>query len=248
LFVLLSRHALTAFFPPPFSLLIFSSPYLLLACCYLAHQTDRPAQRGVNVNFMLVEVENDKKKPGPVFNAMLREAYHAGADFFYRLNDDTELTSVNTVNREDKWTKAFIKELRSMGPPFGVIGPDFAKGNTKILTHDFVHRTHMDIFSAVYYDPYFTDWWMDDYISYLYGRDRTVKAKKFTVNHHSGHHGGKRYEVHEDKTAHLPGSIKEGREKIANWMRRYVDDVNEDVITALVSSPQGQPYRDLSAA
>tara|TARA_B110000305_G_C19343568_1_gene590451 strand:+ start:766 stop:924 length:159 start_codon:yes stop_codon:yes gene_type:complete len=49
-------------------------------------------ERGVSIKFMLVEVENEKKKPGPVFNAMLREAYHAGADYFYRLNDDTELT------------------------------------------------------------------------------------------------------------------------------------------------------------
>ena len=29
-------------------------------------------ERGVSIKFMLVEVENEKKKPGPVFNAMLR--------------------------------------------------------------------------------------------------------------------------------------------------------------------------------
>jgi hypothetical protein len=31
------------------------------------------------------------KKPGPVFLEMARAAYTAGADYFYRINDDTEL-------------------------------------------------------------------------------------------------------------------------------------------------------------
>lgn len=31
------------------------------------------------------------KKPGPVFLEMARAAYAAGADYFYRINDDTEL-------------------------------------------------------------------------------------------------------------------------------------------------------------
>jgi len=202
-------------------------------------------ERGVSIKFMLVEVDNVKKKPGPVFNAMLREAYHAGADFFYRLNDDTELTATDNKSGTERWTKVFIKQLIKMGPPFGVIGPSHAKGNTKILTHDFVHRAHMDIFSGVYYDPFFTDWWMDDYISFLYGRDRTIKASSFPVNHHSGHHGGKRYEVHDDKTHYVPTAIAEGRDKIGNWMRRYIEDVKEEDIQAIIKAQQGQPYNDI---
>ena len=49
------------------------------------------AEAGVRMNFLYVQVDNVLKKPGPVFNAMLKQAYMAGADYFYRLNDDTEL-------------------------------------------------------------------------------------------------------------------------------------------------------------
>ena len=104
----------------------------------------------------------------------------------------------------------------------------------------------MDIFSGVYYDPFFTDWWMDDYISFLYGRDRTIKAIPFPVTHHSWHHGGKRYEVHEDKTHYMPTAIKNGREMIGNWMRRYVEGVSEDVIKEIVEAAQGAPYNDIA--
>ena len=44
------------------------------------------------------------------------------------------------------------------------MGPSCSDGNMKILTHDFVHRTHLEIFEH-YYPPVFSDWWMDDWIS-----------------------------------------------------------------------------------
>ena len=37
-------------------------------------------------------------------------------------------------------------------------------GNIAILTHDFVHRTHVDIF-GFYYPRVFTDWFADDWIT-----------------------------------------------------------------------------------
>lgn len=50
-------------------------------------------------------------------------------------------------------------------PPFlGVVGPICYDGNQNILTHDFVHRTHRNIFQT-YYPVVFSDWWMDDWIS-----------------------------------------------------------------------------------
>ena len=55
------------------------------------------ADSGVQVKFMMVEVNNVQQKPGPVFNAILREAYTAGADYYYRLNDDSELELSKTV-------------------------------------------------------------------------------------------------------------------------------------------------------
>jgi len=48
-------------------------------------------RNGITVTLRLVKVNNTLKKPGPVFLEMARAAYNAGADYFYRINDDTEL-------------------------------------------------------------------------------------------------------------------------------------------------------------
>ena len=37
-----------------------------------------------------------------------------------------------------------------------------------------------------YYPPELTDWWMDDWISLVYGMSRTFKARDVTVVHHTG--------------------------------------------------------------
>ena len=59
-----------------------------------------------------------------------------------------------------------VRALGGFSPPnVGVVGPYCAEGNTLILTHDFVHRTHLQIFAPHYYPPVFSDWWMDDWIS-----------------------------------------------------------------------------------
>ncbi|GMH48223.1 hypothetical protein TL16_g00241 [Triparma laevis f. inornata] len=42
------------------------------------------ALAGVKITFLFVQVDNTLRKPGPVFNAMLKQAYIAGADYFYR--------------------------------------------------------------------------------------------------------------------------------------------------------------------
>lgn len=71
-------------------------------------------------------------------------------DYYYRLNDDTELLT--------NWPSIFVQSLRTLGPPYGVVGPFCEQGNTAILTHDFVHKTHMEIFDQSYYPPQLTDW------------------------------------------------------------------------------------------
>ena len=41
-----------------------------------------------------------------------------------------------------------VRTLRGYAPPnVGVVGPRCDEGNTKILTHDFVHRSHLEIFA-----------------------------------------------------------------------------------------------------
>ena len=35
----------------------------------------------------------------------------------------------------------------------GAVGPACRQGNRRILTHDFTHKTHMEIFGGQYYPP-----------------------------------------------------------------------------------------------
>ncbi|CAN0460581.1 unnamed protein product [Laminaria digitata] len=75
-------------------------------------------------------------------------AYDRGANYIYRVNDDSEII--------DPWARSFVDALEAMGPPYGVVGPDSLNGN--ILVHDFTHRLHMDIFKGQYYPESLTDW------------------------------------------------------------------------------------------
>ena len=120
---------------------------------------DPMARNNINIKLHLVSVFNKSNKPGPVFNEVARTAYHSGADYFFRVNDDTELT----VN----WANQFVRALQSLTPyTVGVVGP-YCTVNSGILAHDFVSRMHMEIFDMVYYPTEFTDWYMDDWISHV---------------------------------------------------------------------------------
>ena len=100
------------------------------------------------MNLVLVQVDNTLKKPGPVFGEMCKISYFVlGSDWYFRVNDDSEILSA--------WTTPFIKALKGLGYPYGTIGPLCKQGNTKILTHDFVHRTHFQIFDYGNYPIYF---------------------------------------------------------------------------------------------
>ena len=79
----------------------------------------------------------------------------------FRINDDTRMKTRN-------WTERFIAQLREMDPPqLGVVGPHHKGGNKKILTYDFVHRTHVDVL-GYYYPNCFPDWYADAWITHTY--------------------------------------------------------------------------------
>lgn len=114
------------------------------------------ADNGIQIILGFASLRNTLRKPGPIFIAMAREVYNKyNADYYYRVNDDTEML--------DHWPNAFVNTLRKLTAPFGVVGPNCPQGNTMILTHDFVHKTHMEIFEMNYYPPELVDWWMDDW-------------------------------------------------------------------------------------
>jgi hypothetical protein len=67
-----------------------------------------PGNVGLWMAVHFVSVKNDLKKPGPVFNKMAEAAYDLGADYFYRVNDDTEFLQT--------WTTPFIQVLEVRRP------------------------------------------------------------------------------------------------------------------------------------
>ena len=126
----------------------------------------------------------------------------------YRINDDTQFVS--------PWLAEALRTLRSYTPPnVGVVGPTCHEGNTRILTHDLVHRTHLDIFEH-YYPPIFSDWWMDDWITHVYSPSRTRRGP-FVVRHRIGHQGT-RYEVDQSHEQQLQSELASGRRRVERWL------------------------------
>lgn len=109
-------------------------------------------------------------------NAIAERAYSDGMDYLVRVNDDTKFVSEN-------WASLAIAKLKEYVPQnIGVVGPTCNEGNIHILTHDMVHRTHLDIFSF-YYPPYLENWWADDWITKVYEPFRSTKLKSWLVKH-----------------------------------------------------------------
>ena len=196
-------------------------------------------KRGISIYLKTIKVNNTLKKPGPVFMEMARTAYKEGAHYFYRLNDDTELI--------DNWPSIFVGALNNLGKPYGVVGPTCRQGNQKILTHDFVHRLHMEIFEMNYYPAQLTDWWMDDWISFVYGQKRTFKAYDVKVIHHTGAHG-QRYEVNQENGLALTSLIDQGRQKIRQWMLK--NSISERLLTEFDNDifDQNMVHKDIPKA
>jgi hypothetical protein len=150
-----------------------------------------------------VPIANPLQKPGPVMNALSRGAYEDGCEFMYRINDDTEFLT--------PWTSEFVRALGSFRPPNrGVVGPTCREGNTAILTHDFVHRGHLDLFGT-HYPAELTDWWLDDWISSVYGPQSTLKLDSVVVRHHVL---STRYGVTWGNEALLAEALRQGRSKV----------------------------------
>ena len=140
------------------------------------------------------------------FNEATRAAYEFGASYIVRINDDTEFTSQG-------WISLAVDELHSFSPPLvGVVGPTCKEGNEAILTHDMVHATHLEIFTD-YYPVELNNWWIDDWISSVYGESRTTKLAKWSVSHHTRRHG-QRYTVNQTQKELLPLLLERDRGKV----------------------------------
>jgi len=161
---------------------------------------DQP--RKIKSSVHLVQCSHTGKPTWAQNDAML-EAYLDHVDYYYRINDDTKMDTGG-------WVEAFVAVLRQYKPPFvGVVGPKHSGGNEAILTYDFVHRTHVDIF-GFYYPRLFTDWWGDDWVTIVYQPGRSTKLENIRLAHTLGL--GQRYVVDMTVGNKLAGQLKHDTE------------------------------------
>jgi hypothetical protein len=156
---------------------------------------------------VLLPFANELHKPGPIFNFLSSSAAADGAEYLYRINDDTKTTA--------PFASAMVGALEHMMPPqLGVAGPECRQGNQQILTHDFVHKSHLAVF-GLHYPPTLPDWWMDDWISIVYPPNNTARLSTATVEHHSA---APRYAVDQRNLRRLRIEVASAR----SVLREYV--------------------------
>lgn len=166
------------------------------------------------------------------FNEILLVAYEAGADYFVRINDDTEFISQN-------WTSAGANTLASYKPPnVGVVGPSCREQRRGLLAHDMVHRTHMEIFDKEYYPRVFDNWYLDDWISKVYGPTRTKELNEWVVKHHITYSGKNnkgsrttRYKPMTSQGKFLAVEIQKGKTKITQWLKNHTQSSDNITIS-----------------
>ena len=202
--------------------------HLLILILY--HQADLRKQAGsLTVRFHGFP-KNGHRIP---FNQILKIAKDAGADYFVHMNDEF-LTK--------QWTTLGVKKLASYDPPnVGVVGPTCHQGNVAILTHDMTHRTHMDIFNDNYYPTVFDNWFVDTWISKVYGPKRTTKIPTWQVKHHTVLHGT-RYKVSHDQRHVLSLEVSRGNSRVQSWIDRNVSKDSKSLVGAK-DSTDGKPTR-----
>jgi hypothetical protein len=176
------------------------------------------AATDIPISFISVAKQPTRSQRIP-FNEICQASYEYGADFIVRVNDDSEFLTPG-------WISKSIEQLAQYNPPFvGVVGPTCHQGNTHILTHDFVHRTHLNIFDY-YYPDEFDNWWIDDWITHVYGPKRTTKLPDWEMFHHTSKHG-RRYQVNRSLVDHLKVTLKKGGKQIED----FLSSLNETKVT-----------------
>jgi hypothetical protein len=145
-------------------------------------------------------------------NEGCRAAYELGADYIVRVNDDTQFIGTG-------WLSTAVEVLNDFVPAgMGVVGPACKQGNTEILTHDMVHRTHLDIFDD-YYPVEFDNWYLDDWITHVYGESHTkqLQPEEWEVLHNT-HTYGTRYTPDETKSELLSGILIRSKQCIIDFL------------------------------
>ena len=154
--------------------------------------------------------------PTQVVSQIMLQAYGDGFDYFYQVNDDTIIETPH-------WAPGLVAALAGNPsiPNFGVTGP-LDTNNDKIFTHSFVHRTHIEVFGHLF-PPSFKNWWSDDWISTVYGKEHTFRPTNLKIKHNVGAQklaGFTRYEVDHGAQLRIDSELRKGFIQIDSWLKK----------------------------
>ena len=79
--------------------------------------------------------------------------------------------------------------------------------------------------TGTYYPPELDNWWVDDWISGVYGASRTRQLTGWTVQHHTSAHG-QRYAVDKSQRTLLPAAMHRDRKRLAEYLRNASSEVD----------------------
>ena len=144
----------------------------------LFHQMSRShcsQMKAGELNLHFVHCSHNKR-PAWAQNDASWAAYLMGMEYFYRINDDSMFIS-------KLWLQQFIKTLQKFEPKnLGVVGPNHQGGNVAILTYDFIHKTHIEMF-GFHYPRAFVNWAGDTWITLVYAPGKMEKLTNIQLKH-----------------------------------------------------------------
>jgi len=118
------------------------------------------------------------------------------------------------------WTTAFIRALDRFSPSrLGVVGPTCLEGIPSILSNEFVHRTHTDVFE-VFYPPELVDHLSQHWISKVYPAENSKELSRVVVRQHT-YFTGRRYRDKQENIGSIDNAVATGAGKIQQYITSH---------------------------
>jgi len=168
-----------------------------------------------NVSLKTFRQVDKRGKPANIWSDLAMEAYNAGEEYFYQLNDDVEFQYTTG------WETAFTQYLKKspVYPGFGLVCP-FDIIQTYICTQAFVSRVHLDIFRN-FYPRKFTNWWSDTWILTVYQPEYVLRAKDFPIiNTSVQKQAGTRYKPVNHNPKEVTDVVAGSQKQINSWLSK----------------------------
>lgn len=164
-----------------------------------------------------ISLPKDDSRPNRIpFNELCKVAHDSGATYLVRINDDTHFITPG-------WLTLAIQTLQSFSPPkVGVVGPTCkgdASAEREILTHDMTYLPfHLAIFDT-YYPEVFDNYYVDDWISQVYGANRTKRLNGWEVVHDIEAYGT-RYTPTFSQNRFLDAEVEMGKKRVEEFVQQ----------------------------